>query len=160
LDADASMALAEAMGLVDPKTKAAMDSLSYLRQQLADGKITIEEYTERVARMKSEIEGLKNKTITITLMTNYSEGNIATAEVYAGHDLNGNGIIGRAGGGPASGLTWVGEQGPELVKLPPGSQVYSGTRSNQIMQGGVASIEIDYKRMARAFAEELQKVSR
>jgi hypothetical protein len=33
------------------------------------------------------------------------------------------GIIGAAGGGARGGLTWVGEQGAELVRLPYGSSV-------------------------------------
>jgi hypothetical protein len=34
-----------------------------------------------------------------------------------------------AAGGAASGLTWVGEQGPELLRVPSGSQVYSAQDS-------------------------------
>lgn len=41
---------------------------------------------------------------------------------------------GRASGGVASGLTWVGERGPELVDLPQGSYVYNNTRSMQMAQ--------------------------
>lgn len=35
------------------------------------------------------------------------------------------GIPGAQGGGPRSGLTWVGERGPELAELQPGTRVYS-----------------------------------
>jgi phage-related protein len=45
--------------------------------------------------------------------------------VKAGSSL----IPGRALGGSASGLTWVGERGPELVYLPPGSFVHDSSRS-------------------------------
>ena len=38
----------------------------------------------------------------------------------------------RASGGPASGLTWIGERGPELVDMPPGSYVYNNARSMQM----------------------------
>lgn len=45
------------------------------------------------------------------------------------------GISGAAGGGARGGMTWVGEEGPELVKLPFGSTVYpSGT--SQAMASG------------------------
>ena len=37
--------------------------------------------------------------------------------------------IGRASGGSASGLTWVGERGPELVDLPTGSYVHDNAAS-------------------------------
>lgn len=40
------------------------------------------------------------------------------------------GVVGAAAaGGPRSGLTWVGEQGPELADLPVGSRVYSNPDS-------------------------------
>lgn len=42
------------------------------------------------------------------------------------------GPLHRAMGGPASGLTWVGEGGPELLDLPRGSRVYSSAQSAQI----------------------------
>ncbi len=35
----------------------------------------------------------------------------------------------RASGGPAGGLTWVGEQGRELLRLPPSSHIYSNRDS-------------------------------
>ena len=42
----------------------------------------------------------------------------------------------RASGGPATGLTWVGEEGPELVDLPSGSYVNSNARSMQMARSG------------------------
>jgi hypothetical protein len=58
------------------------------------------------------------------------------------------GIIGAAGGGPRSRLTLVGEQGPELVDLAPGSRVRSNPDSRRIADGmtggggGAAVVEI------------------
>jgi hypothetical protein len=47
------------------------------------------------------------------------------------------GIIGAAaGGGPRGGLTWVGEQGPELVRLPYGSMVHSNPDSRRMTAAG------------------------
>jgi hypothetical protein len=42
------------------------------------------------------------------------------------------GIVGAMGGGPRSGMTWVGEQGPELVRLPFGSTVMPHGQSEQM----------------------------
>ena len=42
-------------------------------------------------------------------------------------------VPGRAAGGPAGGLTMVGENGPELVNLPSGSYVHSNQDSQQMM---------------------------
>lgn len=43
------------------------------------------------------------------------------------------GIVGAASGGARSALTMVGEHGPELVRLPPGSQVHSNPDSMRMM---------------------------
>ena len=45
------------------------------------------------------------------------------------------GIIGAATGGARGGLTWVGEQGPEIVRLPYGSRVYSNPDSRRMAAG-------------------------
>jgi hypothetical protein len=45
-------------------------------------------------------------------------------------------ILGRASGGPASGLTMVGERGPELVNLPRGSRVVNNSATNAALRGG------------------------
>lgn len=47
-----------------------------------------------------------------------------------------NSAPGKATGGPASGLTLVGERGPELVDLPNGSYVHSNINSERIVAGG------------------------
>lgn len=59
-----------------------------------------------------------------------------------GHDFEGyahGGVIGAAGGGPRSRMTLVGEQGPELVDLAPGSRVRSNPDSKRIAAGMAAS---------------------
>lgn len=63
------------------------------------------------------------------------------------------GIIGQAIGHNAlgtsnwkGGLTWVGENGPELVSLPRGSKVYSNAQSNAIA-GSTYNITIDASRV-------------
>jgi len=133
LDADASILLAEKMGLIDPTTSAAMDRLGNFRQMLAEGKITIEEYTSLVAGLDKSIRGLpESKDIHIVVKGEITDS-AYDAMAFAGRGtyniLTGPRQQSRAGGGPASGLTWVGEQGPELVNLPQGSHVYSAQQS-------------------------------
>jgi TP901 family phage tail tape measure protein len=48
------------------------------------------------------------------------------------HGFATGGIIGAAGGGPRSGMVWVGEQGPELVRLPSGSSVIPSGQSRSM----------------------------
>lgn len=43
---------------------------------------------------------------------------------------------GRAHGGPASGLTLVGERGPELLELPAGSYVHNNNATKEMLSGG------------------------
>lgn len=66
-----------------------------------------------------------------------------TMEKAIGRAIGGKaagGIIGAAaGGGPRGGLTWVGEQGPELVRLPYGSMVHSNPDSRRMAAGGGGS---------------------
>ncbi len=56
----------------------------------------------------------------------------------------------RASGGPAGGLTWVGERGAELINLPGGSQVNNAQAS--------ASMGFDYYKLASILAVEFAKV--
>lgn len=55
---------------------------------------------------------------------------------------------GRASGGSAGGLTWVGERGPELLNLPGGSYVNNAQQSQAMQQ-------IDYEQMGQAVARHL-----
>ena len=50
---------------------------------------------------------------------------------------------GAATGGTRSGLTWVGEQGPELVNLPSGSYVHTASQSARMASGGGSGIVIN-----------------
>jgi len=89
-------------------------------------------------------------------------------ETLLSKDLNGNGVVGRAAGGMTwGGLTRVGERGPELVRLPKGSQVYSNTRSAQMASAGTqpivvhSVIQLDGKTVAestRTYAQDREAV--
>lgn len=50
------------------------------------------------------------------------------------------GIVGAASGGLRGGLTWVGEEGPELVRLPASSTVYPAGQSRQMAAASWASM--------------------
>jgi hypothetical protein len=53
---------------------------------------------------------------------------------------------GKASGGPTGGMTWVGEQGPELLDLPYGSSVYSAGDSRRMSgnSNGPISIQLEW----------------
>ena len=80
----------------------------------------------------------------------------------------------RAAGGPASGMTLVGERGPEIVNLPGGSFVNSNNTSRNMMSGGGYDTQalidaftaaananrFDPYDVARILRDELQQVRR
>lgn len=78
------------------------------------------------------LAGIQDEDVNINVNTNYSSAatNLAMSQ----------GSVGHASGGGASGLTWVGENGRELVNLPPGSQVYSNGQSERMAGGNDAVV--------------------
>lgn len=101
-----------------------------------------------IEALYSEIQSLPSyKKITIEefrrYITQYSSGTGYGARPGPGY-AHGGPIGHAAEGGARSGLTWVGEQGPELVKLPVGSFVNSAGASSRggSSGGGAAPTQI------------------
>lgn len=93
-----------------------------------------------VGAAKRAIASVRGKTVTIR--TNYVTNYKVTGKATFGrggrlHPRAHGGVIGShaAEGGPRSGLTLVGEQGPELVNLPTGSRVRTNGDSERIAAG-------------------------
>jgi hypothetical protein len=85
-----------------------------------------------------------------TLGTNLGQISQGSYNASRPSGSGGGGANRRASGGPAGGLTWVGERGAELVNLPGGSQVYNAQAS--------ASMGFDYYKLAAVLAVEFAKV--
>lgn len=118
LDAEAALKLAKHMGLVPPATEQAMNKIASWRAMLDSGKITLDEYTELVKRMKDEINGVRGKTVTIRVRGEI-DNSAREAASFTGQGRNayiGLSASNRAVGGPVTGGTpyIVGEVGPEL----------------------------------------------
>jgi hypothetical protein len=62
-------------------------------------------------------------------------------------------------GGPASGLTLVGERGPELVSLPTGSRVYSNSDSKRMLAGNTNNITVNVQGRIGASDTELRDIA-
>lgn len=126
-------------------------------------------------RQLTELERLAKsyaKTWTATMITNFVQtGKPSSSAHYnpqtLGHGLAHGGIKGAASGMIGSDLTWVGEQGPELVTLPVGSTVHSAPDSQRMAgawggggDGGgqpiVVVIELDGQQVAKAVVEPLR----
>jgi hypothetical protein len=88
----------------------------------------LEQAIAEARRELNAINGKTSHTYVITHLQARREGSHGTELGYA-H----GGIIGAAGGGPRSRMTLVGEQGPELVSLAPGSTVHSNPDSRRML---------------------------
>lgn len=78
---------------------------------------------------------LDGRTIDIAMRVT-GVGNVSKARHAVQKQYADGGIKGAADGGNESGLTWVGEAGPELVDLPPGAQVHTTGDSMRMAGGG------------------------
>ena len=70
-----------------------------------------------------------------------------------------NKITRRAVGGPARGLTLVGEQGPELVTLPSGSRVFTNRQSSAMMGGVTNNITVQVTGRVGANDAEIRDIA-
>lgn len=100
-----------------------------------------------------QLNQIKDKTVTVTV-----NGVVRTASDpshYFG-GLASGGIVGAASGMIRNGLTWVGEQGPELVRLPSGSSVYShGDSQRMASQSGDSGGQIQVTPVVNPAADSL-----
>lgn len=117
------------------------------------------------ARAKNGIKGLLrdlNKfdgVWTATMLTNYA----MFGKPGSGGGLATGGIKGAANGGVRSDLTWVGEQGPELVDLAPGSRVHSNPDSKRMAAaagGGGGPITVNLVVDGRVLAQAMMDPQR
>ena len=97
-------------------------------------------------RIRSLIAGINSKTVTITTRHNVVGGTTARGlEYYAGRA--GGGLVGAGHaeeGGPRGGMTLVGEQGPELLNLAPGTNVIPAGQTQAMLSsaGGAGPIHV------------------
>lgn len=92
----------------------------------------ISDLEAKVRTAQARLDSLSDETVYIdTVLRTFRQGEINDMNAGRAH----GGIIGAAGGGPRSRMTLVGEQGPELVDLAPGSRVRSNPDSKRIADG-------------------------
>lgn len=123
----------------------------------AEVRANIADLEAKIARAQSELYNLSDRTVYIrTIYQHFTE------QHPGGQAQAHGGIIGAAGGGPRSRMTLVGEQGPELVDLAPGSRVRSNPDSRRIADGmaggggggGAQPVVIQLHVNGRVLAEE------
>lgn len=98
-----------------------------------------------IAAVQSAINNLHGKTVTVRVTATGAGAGLLGGFLGQAH----GGIVGAARGigraatgGPRTGWTWVGEQGPELAQLPPGTQVKSHGDSMRMGAGGGGGSEV------------------
>ncbi|MFE7754326.1 hypothetical protein [Streptomyces sp. NPDC057429] len=122
----------------------------------------LEQAIAKARRQLDAINGKTSHTYVITHLEARREGSHGTELGYA-H----GGVIGAAGGGPRSRMTLVGEQGPELVDLAPGSRVRSNPDTKRMLAGGhaggggqpvVVQLQLDGQQIAQVLIDPLRGV--
>ncbi len=125
------------------KARAEIKSVPKSKRHEVQGRIN--DLLAKIRAAKAAIASLHGKTITITEY--YRKVNAGKAVPYQ-HYAHG-GVVGAAAtGGPRGNLTWVGEQGPELADLAPGTMVHSAGDSKRMAEswpgGGSQKIQLEW----------------
>lgn len=102
------------------------------------------QWAQFVQNRKDELDSLpsvaaESQRKTIAALAIVKEQIARTASTLAGFFNPFSDFPGHAMGGPASGLTWVGETGKELVWTPPGSYVFPHEQSMSMAASGATS---------------------
>lgn len=91
--------------------------------------------TALVQQLTGAINSLSGKTVHIkTVFTSVGQ-KMPGGTITSGY-AHGGAVGAAANGGAQGGLTWVGEQGPELASLAPGSQVHTAGDSRRMASSG------------------------
>lgn len=129
----------------------------------------INDLKSKINAAKRAIAGLHNKTVTVSVkLKGTPMASKAYADAKALQTRASGGFVGAAaGGGPRSNSVLVGEQGPEIVNLPPGSRVRSNADSRRLAGGGggnpgvmIVQLNIGDKRLGEVLIDPLKKTIR
>jgi hypothetical protein len=118
-------------GLADEQSIKLTEGILDLTERLADGTIKASDYDDELVILTQTAEGAAAQ---VALFGDEINKLPSQKTVRIGVEFYQSGSMpsGHQHGGPASGMTLVGEGGPELVRLPPGSHVFSNSQSSNI----------------------------
>lgn len=153
---DAAREYARKLGLIPPKKN-------------TDFHANTHDAAARIAALKGGIAGVKGKTVTVRVSVTGTERLDALGHRVGGYRASG-GVAGAASGTTAGSnkMTWVGESGPELLRLPPGSHVSSAGDSKRSSSGSgggdggtlIVPVYLDGAEIARVTLPHFQKTNR
>lgn len=125
-------------GQLAKEKAAAQKRLDALKQKKAAAIKASNQTGPGVSAAKKSIASVKGKTVSVMVQYRSDTSGVSDFAKSIGGFAHG-GVVGAAGGGPRSRFTMVGEQGPELVDLAPGSRVRSNPDTKRMMTGGHAT---------------------
>ena len=103
---------------------------------MIDGFVAIKKIIEYYKEWRAEQEKINEATKGLQANLKVSSG--------SGYSGGGRNADHKASGGVSrGGMTWVGENGPELVDLPAGSRVYNSNESKQISNSPTYNISMN-----------------
>jgi len=137
-------------GALRTRTGEAIDGVKILTEEEWNAKYAADEIGGAIGAIPNNV----TKTIDIVANWRGEAGGIGAAELLAGVDLNGNGIIGLAHGGVVAGNTpyIVGERGPELFMPQTSGKIIP----NHELSGGGGG-DFDYTRLGDEIVQALMR---
>jgi predicted phage tail protein len=153
-------ALTADISQLDAKVRQAKERLQTVTDKKTRAKIQadIQQLLDAKARALRELNSLNGRTATTYITTVHR----TTEEQVAPHFAKG-GIRGAATGGLRGNMTLVGEQGPELVDLQPGSHVRSNSDTRRLLNNATAdggSAQFVFKSSGRRVDDLLLEILR
>lgn len=130
----AQEALLTTFGILTPAEQSAQSTLSSLSAQYAAGKLDAESYAAGVQAVKASLDGLQDKTVTVKVNVEGEAGLVAPGKGEAPRHYAAGGAV------RAESWAWVGERGPELVRLPQGAQVFTAQESRRMAANGGTTV--------------------
>ena len=121
---DATEALLTEFGILSEAEKLAQQDLEFLRGEFAAGRLTADEFADAVARVKANVDALEDKTINIKYIYTDEDRRSGAGAGASSEGVWGDGNM-ATGGVSGGGWTLLGEHGPELARLPMGTQVHN-----------------------------------
>lgn len=111
-----------------------------IRSKLDAAKAKMNDFANHVVKELNQIPD--SKTFTLYIRTVGTNAGATLQNIGRILGKAAGGITGSANGATPSGLTWVGEHGPELLAAPAGSRVYSNPDSMRMAANGGSGAEV------------------
>ncbi|MET0916724.1 MAG: hypothetical protein ABWY81_11060 [Jiangellaceae bacterium] len=160
---DSFIRVARQMGATQKQAEQLADKMGLIKTKKVDFLVNTHDAAGRLAAAQDRINRMHGKTVTVRVSVSGLERLDNLGHRIGGYKASG-GVVGAASGGVRSNMTLVGEHGPELVNLPPGSRVNSNEDSMRMMSGNgsgnsgviVVPVYLDGKEIARAMADPMR----